>query len=190
MENVCNTVMESAQLFSLTSDTTVQRNIGALRFLAKVKRGEKINSRDLFIRDNDSIFQRFMRTLRNATAYMSSGEIVESKEATLSFIQNVVDESITLIAVHRQDPGDDFKQRIADIIGENLESSKNGIWKLIETYGHDRKFISDAEAVLLTLDARVASMAKKGYMRGLTSASFMPKLDADTQSEHDAEEEQ
>ena len=166
--------MDTAQIFSLTSDISVQKNLSALRFLSKIKHGEKINAKDLFVRDNDSVIQRLLRTVRNFTAYISASDIVESKESTLKFIQETVDDSITLIAVYRQDR-DDFKQSIADIIVKNLEESKGGVWKLIQTYRDDRRFISDAEAVLLTLDARVKSLKKKGYMKGFSDDSFMPK---------------
>ena len=121
--------MDSAQIFSLNSEAQVQKNLSALRFLAKVKQGEKINSKDLFVRDNDSVLQRILRTVRNVTAYISASDIVESKEATLKFIQETVDESITLIAVYRQN-SDEFKQSIADIIVANLEASKSGVWDL------------------------------------------------------------
>jgi len=168
--------MDTAQIFSLTSDISVQKNLSALRFLAKIKQGEKINAKDLFVRDNDSVMQRILRTVRNMTAYISASDIVESKESTLKFIQDTIDDSITLIAVYRQDR-DEFKQSIADIIVKNLEASKSGVWDLIKTYKNDRKFISDAEAVLLTLDARVKSLKTKGYMKGFSDASFMPIID-------------
>ena len=146
--------MDPAQIFSMTGDSKVQQVIGRLKFMAKIKHGEKINVRELFVRDNDSVLQRMMRTLRNASTYLSSSEIVESKDATLTFIQDTVNDAITLIA--------------------NLELSKTGIRNLIATYQSDRKFISEAEAVIQTLEARIKSMKNKGYMNGITDLSFMP----------------
>ena len=89
--------MDPAQIFSLTGDTKVQEVIGRLKFMAKIRHGEKINIRDLFVRDNDSVMQRFLRTFRNVTTFLSSSEIVESKEATLSFIQSTVNDAITSV---------------------------------------------------------------------------------------------
>jgi len=165
--------MDPAQIFSLTGDNKVQDVIGRLKFISKINKGEKINIRELFVRDNDSVLQRFIRTIRNATTYLSSSENVESKESTLTFIQETVNTAITLIAVYRRDT-DDFKQNIADIIVDNLDKSKNGIRNSIGTYQYDRKFISEAEAVIQTLEARIISMKKKGYMNGITDTSFMP----------------
>ena len=168
--------MDPAQIFSLTGDTKVQEVIGRLKFMSKIRHGEKINVRDLFVRDNDSVMQRFLRTFKNVTTYISASEIVESKEATLTFIQGTVNEAITLIAVYHRDH-DEFKQSIANIIVENLEASKAGIRNLIATYQSDRKFISEVEAVIQTLEVRILSMKKKGYMPGLTEESFMPAVD-------------
>ena len=165
--------MDPAQIFSLTGDAKVQEVIGRLKFMAKIKHGEKINVRDLFVRDNDSVMQRFLRTIRNATTYLSASEIVESKKATLAFIQSTVNDAITLIAVYRRDK-DDFKQSIANIVVENLEASKSGIRNLIATYQSDRMFISESEAVIQTLEARIKNMQQKGYMPGITDESFMP----------------
>jgi len=175
--------MDAAQIFSLTGDSKVQEIIGRLKFMAKIRHGEKINVRERFVRDNDSVLQRILRTCRNVSTYISSSEIVESKEATLGFIRTTVNDAITLIAVYRRDR-DDFKQSIANIIVENLESSKGGIRNLIATYQWDRKFISEAEAVIQTLEARISSMKKKGYMKGFTDESFMPKAIDFNESRH------
>jgi hypothetical protein len=161
--------MDPAQVFSLTGDIKVQEVIGRLKFLAKIRHGEKINVRELFVRDNDSVAQRFLRTLHNWTTYLSASQTVESKEATLAFINETVNNAITLIAVYRKD-ADEFKQNIADIIINNLESSKAGISNLISTYKGDRRFISEAEAGIQTLEARIKSMK----MPGMTNRSFMP----------------
>ena len=173
--------MDPAQIFSLTGDAKVQEVIGRLKFMSMIRHGEKINIRELFVRDNDSILQRFLRTIRNVTTFISSSEIVESKDATLAFIQDIVNNAITLIAVYRGEK-DKFKQDIANIIVENLENSKGGIRNLIATYQSDRRFISEAEAVIQTLEARIKSMTGKGYMPGITDASFMPIVDASLQS--------
>lgn len=174
-----NSNMESAQIYSLISDTAVQRNLSALRFLSRIKRNEKINTRELFVRDNDNVLQRVLRTIKNFTIYVSTGEVGESKELTLEYIRTIIDESINLIAGYNAE-GDEFKRSIADIISKNLESSKRGIHHLIETYSSDRKFIAEAEAVLLTLDARVSSMIKRGYITSVSEISFMPVLNEST----------
>lgn len=167
--------MDPAQVFSLTGDTKVQEVVGKLKFMAKIQHGEKINVQELFVRDNDSVTQRFLRTVKNWATYLSSSETVESKDSTLAFIQDTVNNAITLIALYERDH-DEFKQNIANIIVNNLELSKTGIRNLISTYQSDRKFISEAEAVIQTLEARITSMKSKGYMPGISSESFMPNV--------------
>ena len=164
--------MDAEQIFSLANNTKVHEVIGKLKFLAKIKLGEKINVRDLFVRDNDSIAQRFLRTVRNWTTYFSASETVESKEATLAFIQDTVNTAITLIAVYQSET-EGYKKDLATLIAKNLEESKVGIRNLISTYQNDRRFISETEAVIQTLEVRIASMK----IKGLTETSFMPKID-------------
>ena len=168
--------MNPAQAFSLMGNEKVQEVIGHLKFIAKIKQGEKINIHELFIRDNDSIVQRCLRTLKNAAAYISSSQIVESKDATLIFIQETVNNAITLISMYRETKNE-FNNNIADAIVSNLEASKVGIRNSILTYQSDRKFISQAESVIQTLEVRINSMKKNGYMEGISDTSFMPELD-------------
>lgn len=169
--------MDPAQVFSLTGDRRIQSVISKLRFLAKVQMGEKMNTRELFVRDNDSVLQRIVRTVRNYTTWASGSDIVESKEATLNFIENSIDEAITLIAFYRR-TDEPFNQRIADIIAKNLEESKDGIHESIKTYKSDRKFISSAESIMQTLEARVDSLRTKGYMMCMTDKPFMPPINS------------
>lgn len=167
--------MNEAQLFSLDGYNKVQQVLANLKFVSKIQNGEKINAQEMFVRNNDSIWQRMLRTIRNATNAISMSNNIESKDSTLLYIQNTINDAITLISVYRQVPDDEFKNNIADIIVENLENSKIGIRNMISTYQYDRKFISDAEAVIQTLEARIKSLESKGYIKGLTNSSFLPE---------------
>lgn len=170
--------MDSAQYFSLTGDEKLQEVLGRLRFMAKIKLGEKINVRDLFVRDNDSLLQRFLRTCKNVGTYMSSTEIVESKETTLEFIRVTVNDAITLISLYSKNPNNRFQQSLASIIVKDLEGAKIGIRNLITTYKSDRRFISSAEATIQTLEARIDSLKERGVAQGISEDSFMPQLDS------------
>lgn len=170
--------MEPAQIFSLTGDQRVQTVIGKLKFISKIKAGEKINVRELFVRNNDSVLQRFLRSLKNYSTIISGSEVVESKEATLEFISNTVNDAINLISIYRKEK-EDFHQKIADLIVNNLEISKDGIKNSIKTYREDRKFISHAEAVMQTLETRIKSLRNHGYMPDMTDSPFMPQFTDD-----------
>lgn len=167
--------MEPAQIFALTGDVKVQQVVGRLKFISKIKQGEKVNVRELFVRDNDSVWQRFIRSLRNYSTYLAGSDIVESKEATLNFIKDSVNDSINLIAIYRRGK-EKFQQQIANIIVENLENAKGGIRNSIATYQYDRKFISHAEAVMQTLEARIVSLKENGLMQGMSDLPLMPDI--------------
>jgi len=172
--------MDTAQIFSLTGDEKVQDVIGRLKFISKIKSGEKLNVRELFVRDNDSVLQRVIRTIRNFGTYLSASDVVESKEATITFIQDTLNQAINLIMIYCKED-DEFKKNVASIIVENLEKSKIGIKNSIETYQNDRKFISRVEAIIQTMEIRIKSMKEKGYMNGLSDTSFMPGHDTSSE---------
>ena len=167
--------MEPAQIFAMIGDNNVLNVISRLKFISKIKRGEKINVRELFVRDNDSILQRVLRSFKNYTTYLSSSDIVESKDATLNFIRDTVNDAINLISLYRHSK-DSFQHQIATIISNNLEQAKYGIRNSIFTYKDDRKFISNAEAVTLTIEARLQSLKDHGYLPGFTESPLMPTI--------------
>lgn len=157
-------------------DRQVLEIISKLKFLSKIRLGEKLNVKEMFVRDNDSLTQRVLRTIRNTTAYLGGAEPVESKEATLKFVQQIINGAISMIAAFNKQHND-INQRYIKMLTENIEKSKEGIRNLIATYQGDRKFISEAEATMQTLQAKIQSLEQKGYVQGLTASSFMPDLD-------------
>jgi len=169
---ITNKDMDQSQIFSLTDDKHVQHVVSKLIFLSKIQKGEKINIKDLFVRDNDSVLQRLFRSLRNYSTYMSGSDIVESKEATLEFIDLTVNAAITLILSYSKSTNE-FHKRIIAIITEHLEQAKKGINNSINTYSNDRRFISQAIAVIKTLEARLESLQRKIELTGLTNTPLM-----------------
>jgi len=151
------TLMDTAQIFSHTgSEIPVHEIISRLKFLSKLRPGEKINVKYLFIRDNNSIWQRLLRTIINT---ISDGE---SKNETLEFVKNVINSAFDLIYVYRKTP-DNFRSDITNLIIKNLKESKTGLESLIQTYDNDRLFVSRIETFLQTLDTRLTSLEKEEY---------------------------
>jgi len=152
--------MDTAQNFSLTgNDRPIEEIITKLKFLSKIRAGEKLNVKAMFVRDNSSVYQRFLRTLALEG---------ESKDETLTFIKTIINEAVDLICVYRRN-SNAFNQNIAALIIENLESAKEGLCSLSETYAYDNLFVSRIEAVMATLDARI---------RSLGSGAEVPTLDS------------
>lgn len=168
--------MENTYIFSIEEENRnkVLEIISKLNFLAKIRKNEKINVKELFVRDNDSISQRFIRTLKNWSDYFSSLNNVESKEATLNFINDTITTSLNLIYYYKSehDENKKYKKDMASLIITNLNLSINGINNLIATYQNDRKFISDAEAVMQTLHIKIRSMVNDGYIEDNTINSL------------------
>lgn len=165
----------TAKTFSLTGgDIPVENVVTKLKFLSNVKPGEKINVRQLFVRDDTDWYQRFVRTMKNIipklfnpTMPLTNGE---SKAETLEFIKFIYNEAIDLICVYN-DPRDKFKQDISNMIIENINRSKTGINSLIHTYSEDIKFKSQIGAIVETLDARLSSVRDLGYTMALSQES-------------------
>jgi ABC-type methionine transport system ATPase subunit len=138
----------------------VQNIISRLRFLAKIQHGEKINVRELFVRDNDSLVQRCLRTARNLSTYISASEMFESKDSTILFIRTTINEAIALI-FNYQKSTDKYERSVAYALIKDLEDSTCGIKHLMATYQGDRKFTSDADAIIQTMDIRLKSIKGK-----------------------------
>ena len=171
--------MASDQIFTIANDDKVTVVNSNLKFLSKLHVGEKINIRDLFVRDNDSFVQRAIRTLRNFTTYLSMSDNVESKEATLDYIKSTINDAIALISYYRKDKNNALHQDIANSIVKDLEASKTGIRNLLCTYQNDRRFIAEAEATIQSLEAKIRNLKKGGLMDGFTDISFIPPKDPD-----------
>ena len=146
---------DSAINFSQTgNEATIKNLVSKLRFIAKVKPGEKLNVKELFVRDNNIVWQRFLRTMRDKVLW----EDGESKESTQAFIEAVTDEAINLISFYRSDPENDFNAQIADLLTRNLEEAIQGMESLINTYQDDRIYSSKIEATMGTLTLKLETL--------------------------------
>ena len=154
---------------------TVRTMILHLKFLSKIKSNEKINVKELFVRDDNLIIQRLFRTIRNWSIFFSNADVVESNDATLTFIKDTITTTLRLIQTYQT--SDDYKRRIAMLLTENLEASKSGIRNLIGTYHTDRRFTSEAEAVLQILETRIKFMKENGggIITAVSDESFIPQ---------------
>jgi hypothetical protein len=144
--------LDSAKHFTQTGNEQVVNDIiSKLRYIAKVKSGEKLNVKELFVRDNNEIWQRFLRTMRNGVLW----EDGESKESTLAFLTSVTDEALNLICFYRKEVDNEFNNNIADMLTRNLEDALKGMESIIDTYKDNRIFSSQIETMMGTLTLRL-----------------------------------
>ena len=152
--------IDSAKSFSQRGEEkTIQDLISKLRFISRIKPGEKVNIRELFVRDDSILWQRLIRTIRNL-----SYENAESKESTLQFLEVVTDTAINLICIYKKNEDNNFNVNVANLIITNLESAVPGMEALIETYKYDRNFCSKVEALLGTLTLRLSTLKENGVI--------------------------
>lgn len=177
------------QLFSKVGlEQPIKDIISKLLFISKINVGEKLNVRDYFVRDNNSVSQRLIRTVKNWTS-QDSGEY---KKDTLKFLQGTITEALELIFIYypkkldfsgtgaesrnrtiRSSASDlnpdgfqsddrkkimEFNKSIALLIIKNIEESKKGMDNLKQTYTYDRNFCSDLQALIQTLEIKLNSI--------------------------------
>jgi hypothetical protein len=135
------------ELHELLNTNPIKDVIAKLRFISKIEIGNKVNVKDMFVRDNTVVWQRILRSFHN---WFLQG--CESKESTLKYIEKVTDEAIVLIREQRNYPNDAYRQEIADILLRNLENSLQGTKNLKKTYEDDISFVARIEAYLETLE--------------------------------------
>jgi hypothetical protein len=149
--------IDSAKYFTQTgSEHVVNDIISKLIFISKVKKGEKLNTKELFVRDNNDMLQRMVRTVRS-NVFWDDGE---NKESTIIFLSTVTNEALNLISIYRKDPSNEFNNNIADLLSQNVENSLQGLESLIYTYREDRIFSSQIETMIDTLKLRVKAFSK------------------------------
>lgn len=123
--------------------------ISRLKFISKIKTGEKINVRCLTVQPDD-ISTSFSRTFYNK----------DNRQNTLAFIQNTVERSFELINYyHKSEKLSD--QLLRNCIIDDLQSSKTGIQNLRETYSHDVKFGCDLDTIVQHIDAILSEVSKE-----------------------------
>lgn len=145
------------ELHDLLNTNPIKDVIAKLRFISKIEVGNKVNVKDMFVRDNSVLWQRVLRSFHN---WFLQGS--ESKEATLKYIEKVTDEAIALIREQRNYPTDPYRQEIANILLRNLENSLQGTKNLKKTYEDDISFVARIEAYLETLEVSMTYSRDSG----------------------------
>ena len=133
------------------SERSVQDTVSKLKFLAKIKEGEKIDVQSLQVVTADSWGSRLYRTL------IARGE---SREATLEFVRGVVGEAFDL-ATRYITREDDFFRQVGDMIIQALQESKQGLSNLTETYKDDRMYTSRIDTLIGTISTKTGDIQRQ-----------------------------
>ena len=130
-------------------EDSLEKLLSRLKFISKIKRGEKLDIKSMTI-VKSNIPSRAYRSIISR----------ETRIETLNFIKGTINTAIDLlyyyICIENQ-----FDQKIAQVIITNLLSAKNGITNLIITYNDDRKFVTDLETTIETMDIKINEKKKE-----------------------------
>lgn len=140
------------KLFENNDEKEITDIISKLGFITKIKKGEKINTRELFVRDNTDLLQRIIRTFRTLTY-----EEGETKESTLKFINLVYTETFELIDIYYNN------SKILNLLLTSLDETFIGLKSLKETYEYDRLFTTKIEALEKTLRLKMRQYVKEDH---------------------------
>jgi hypothetical protein len=132
------------------SDRDVQDVVSKLRFISKIRKGEKINISTLTLVE-DTWVNNFCRSLSSE----------DSRGKTLEFIKDVSSRALGY-AVDFILNGDKFKRTLGLMILEDIKSMHSGIDGLVGTYGADRMFVAKIEAFQNLLNAKIVDIESRG----------------------------
>lgn len=122
-------------------NTNNKEIISRLKFLGRVKKGDKINTRHLFVQPK-GLVTTFSRTLYNQ----------DNRQNCLHFVQHTVDRILEIVTTFRDSETASAKF-LYDLTIEDLQRAKVGIDNLKNTYLTDIKFCCDIDVILQTIDA-------------------------------------
>jgi hypothetical protein len=133
------------------SERSVQDTVSKLKFLAKIKSGEKVDIQSLKMVIADDWGSRLYRTV------IARGE---SRDATLEFARGVIGEAFDLAQRYLAREQAFFRQ-IGNMIVQSLQESKSGLTNLAKTYQSDQMYASRIETLIATLDTKTEDLARQ-----------------------------
>lgn len=126
-------------------------NISRLKFIGKIKKGEKINIKDMYVQTNN-ILTKINRSFVN----------VDNRNNTLSFILETIKKSFDELISHLEKGKDNlFDLNISTNMVSDLENSKQGLINLKDTYNDDLMFCCKVDTIIQDIDARLEEIKSK-----------------------------
>jgi hypothetical protein len=127
-------------------------NISRLKFIGKIKKGEKINVKDMAVQPNN-MYTKIHRSL----------VIVDNRNNTLGFILDTIKKSFDELLSHLNKSQENlFDLNISTNMIQDLENSKNGLNNLKDTYLDDLMFCCKIDTIIQDIDARLEEI-KSNY---------------------------
>jgi hypothetical protein len=118
-------------------------NISKLKFIGKLKKGDKINIKYMVVQQNNLI-TKLNRTLYN----------VDNRVNTLNFISDTIKKGFDELLIHISN-NTVFDTNIANNIITDLDNCKIGLGNMKDTYTDDLMFCCKIDTILQEIDARL-----------------------------------
>lgn len=126
--------------------------ISKLKFIGKIRKGEKINVKHMYIQPV-GIITSIHRTIIDQ----------DNRDNTLKFLQDTIFKSFELF-VKYENSENESENLMCYNISQDLESSISGLKNLRETYISDVKFLCDIDTLLQVIRSKLESIVPK-YIR-------------------------
>jgi hypothetical protein len=117
--------------------------IARLKFIGKLQKGDKINTRRMFVQSN-GLITRLNRTFWNQ----------DNRANGLSFVQETVRRAFDLLELYDKS-GKDHDKSLRESMVKDIQTSMHGLNNLKSTYCDDVKFGCDIDALLLIISAKI-----------------------------------
>ena len=121
-----------------------QEIVSRLKFIGKLKKGEKINTHHMYV-EPEGIITLLKRTFWNN----------DNRNNALAFIQDTIARGFDLLRNHKHSDKESNKILANNII-KDLKSAATGLLNIKSTYINDTKFCCDIDTILEYITARLS----------------------------------
>ncbi len=131
-------------------DDNQRETISKLKFLGKIKKGEKINVKEMTLQ-TESYLTAASRTLW----------FVDNRNNTMSFIQTTIQAGFDLLNLLNKNTGNVSDDELSKTIIRDITSAKIGINNLKTTYSDDTYFCCSVDTFVQTIAAKLLDLKDK-----------------------------
>lgn len=128
--------------YMINMDNT-QEIISRLKFIGCVKKGEKINTKHMYVQQ-EGFVTLLARTFVNQ----------DNRNNTLTFCQETISRSFELLVTYERSTKSEDKVIFRHLL-QDLTQATNGLLNLKETYITDTKFRCDMDTILQVISAKL-----------------------------------
>lgn len=128
---------------------TPQDIVSRLKFIGRVKMGEKINTRDTAFVQKDHVITSISRTFWNK----------DDRTGAFSYVSETIVKALSLLNAYKSSSNETEKILVKNLLVD-LKQAKIGMVNLKETYKHDLNFVCLMDTLLQSLDSHLIPFTK------------------------------